>query len=278
MSWQGGAAPAAHAAAGEARLPEAAGANGMTLAAVGREAAMIAVAVFAYIGIRAVTEGRTEVAEQNAYALIRLQQALGIAWEGWVQSLIIGREALVALANWVYIYGHWPVITAVAVMLFVTRRDRYRLLRNAVFISGAIGFLFFAFVPMAPPRLIEVGLIDTVAEQSRAYRALQPPSLTNQYAALPSLHFGWNLLVGIVLFGTTRRLVVRAFAVAMPALMAFAVMATANHFVLDIVVGGIVVLAALAVAASMQGAAATLGVGGSLQPGAKPVPDRARRG
>jgi membrane-associated phospholipid phosphatase len=254
---------------------ERAGDGGVTLAAIRREAAMIGLAVFAYVGIRAVTEGRTELAEQNAYAMVRLQRGLGIAWEGWLQSQIVGRDVLVSLANWIYIYGHWPVIATVAVLLFVTRRDRYRLLRNAVFISGALGFLFFAFVPMAPPRLIDLGLIDTVAEQSRSYRALQPPSLTNQYAALPSLHFGWNLLVGIVLFGTTRRLVVRVFAVVMPALMAFAVVATANHFVLDIVVGGLVVLLGLAAAVSLQ-RAATLAAGGSQQPGAEPVPDRAR--
>lgn len=167
------------------------------------------------------------------------------------------------------------MIATVAVLLFVTRFDRYLLLRNAVFVSGAIGFLFFAFLPVAPPRLLELGLVDTVAEQSQAYRALQPPELTNQYAALPSLHFGWNLLVGIVLFGTTRNLVVRAFAVAMPAAMAFAVVATANHFVLDVVVGGAVVLVAMTAAVRIANAA-TLGAGASLQAGAEAIPDRAR--
>jgi hypothetical protein len=239
----------------------------LTRAAVGREASLIAIAALAYIGIRAVTEGRTAVAEQNAYELVRLQQALGVAWEAWLQSLVIGRDWLVALSNWVYIYGHWPVIAIVAVTLFLTRRERYRLLRNAVFISGAIGFFFFALLPVAPPRLLDLGLVDTVAQQSRAYRTLQPPELTNQFAALPSLHFGWNLLVGIVVFGTTRRLVLRVFAVAMPAAMAFAVVATANHFVLDVVVGGIVVLVGLAAAVGIQ-RAATLEGDDALRPGA----------
>jgi hypothetical protein len=248
----------------------AAAAPAITFATVRREAAMIAVAAVTYGGIRAVTEGRTDVAEQNAYDLLGLQRTLGLAWEEWIQSLIIGREALVALANWVYIYGHWPVIATVAVLLFVWRRDRYRLLRNAVFVSGAIGFFFFALVPVAPPRLLELGLVDTVAERSAAYRALQPPELTNQYAALPSLHFGWNLLVGIVLFGTTRRLAVRAFALVMPAAMAFAVVATANHFVIDVAVAGTVVLVGLAVATRLQPAAPP-GAYGSPTPGADPV-------
>jgi membrane-associated phospholipid phosphatase len=247
----------------------------LTLAVIGRELSMILIAVAAYIGIRAVTEGRTEIAEANAHDLLRLQQLLGIDWESSLQALIIGSDSVVAVANWVYIYGHWPVIASVALILFLARRDRYRLLRNAVFISGAIGFLFFALLPVAPPRLLDLGLVDTVAEQSAGYRALQPPELTNQYAALPSLHFGWNLLVGIVLFGTTRRLLVRVFAVLMPVAMGFTVVATANHFVVDVVVGGLVVLTGLAAAVRLQ-QEAPFGAGGSPEPAAEPVPDRAR--
>lgn len=231
-------------------------------APVARELAMIALAATAYIGVRAVSEGRTDVAERNARELVRLQEWLGVAWEASAQSLVLGRDWLVALCNWIYIYGHWPVIATAALVLFFTRRDRYRLLRNAVFVSGVIGFLFFALVPVAPPRLLDIGLVDTVAEQSAAYRTLQPPELTNQYAALPSLHVGWNLLVGIVVFGTTRRLVLRAFAVVTPAAMAFAVVATANHYVLDVVVGVAVVLVGLAAALRLQ-RRATVGSDGS---------------
>jgi cell division protein FtsW (lipid II flippase) len=147
-----------------------------------------------------------------------------------------------------YIWGHWPVIAAVAIALFSVRRDRYRLLRNAVIVSGLIGFLFFALLPTAPPRMVDAGFVDTVTRWSDSYRTLQPPKFTNQYAAMPSLHFGWNLLVGIVLFGSTRLLVVRAFAVLMPAAMAFAVVATANHWVVDVVAGAAVVLVGLALA------------------------------
>jgi hypothetical protein len=101
-------------------------------------------------------------------------------------------------------------------------------------------------VPVAPPRLLELGLVDTVSSQSDAYRALQPPGLTNQYAALPSLHIGWNMAVGIVLFATTAHLAVRAFAVLSPLAMGFAVVATANHFVVDVAAGVAVMLVGLA--------------------------------
>jgi membrane-associated phospholipid phosphatase len=213
-----------------------------------RELLLIGGAAVTYVGVRALTEGSVGAAVDHGLAIFRIERVLGIAWEHDLQAEMLPHAWLVDLANWIYIWGHWPVIAIAAVALFSFRRDRYRLLRNAVLISGAIGFLFFALLPTAPPRLVDVGLVDTIVDQSSSYRALQPPSVTNQYAAMPSLHFGWNLLVGIVLFATTRSLLLRSFAVVMPVAMALSVVATANHWVLDVVVGGTVVLAGLLLA------------------------------
>jgi hypothetical protein len=217
------------------------------------ELALVAVAAAVYGGVRALTEGSVERAVENGEWLLRLERSLGLAWEDAVQSWALSSDTLVDLANWVYIWGHWPVIVASAVILYHTRRASYVLLRNAVFVSAAIGFLFFALCPVAPPRLIDAGLLDTVLERSESYRALQPPALTNQYAAFPSLHFGWNLLVGIVLFVTFSRLAVRIFAVAMPSAMALAVVASANHYVLDVVGGGVIVVVGIVVATAIVG-------------------------
>jgi hypothetical protein len=152
--------------------------------------------MLAYFGIRNLTVGSREDALGNAEHILEAEDALGIAWEDAIQASIVGSDTFVTLANWVYIWGHWPVILSAAIALYIVRRDSYFLLRNALFVSGAIGFVMFALVPVAPPRLLDLGFVDTVTEQSNAYRALQPPGLTNQYAALPSLHLGWNLAVG----------------------------------------------------------------------------------
>jgi hypothetical protein len=227
--------------------------------AFAREAALVGFAVLVYFGVRGLTEGRVEKAFANAHELLRIEEALGVAWELRIQTTIVGHDVLTALANWVYVYGHWPVIATCGVLLYVHRRDRYRLLRNAMIISGLIGFVFFAAVPVAPPRLVMPEIVDTVTEYSSGYRALQPPALTNQYAALPSLHFGWNLILGIVLFQATTRIAVRTFAVVMPVAMAFAVVATANHYVLDVALGAVVVLVGLTAADLLR--ARTLGGG-----------------
>jgi hypothetical protein len=251
-----------------------------------REAALVAFAILAYFSIRNATVGNAGEAFVNGERIVDFEQWLGVDWERAIQDSVAGSDFLVMLTNWIYIWGHWPVILGVAMLLYVHCRDRYYVLRNALFFSGAIGFLFFAFFPVAPPRLLELGLADTVSDQSSAYRALQPPGLTNQYAAFPSLHVGWNILVGIVLFFTVAHLAVRLFALALPLAMAFAVVATANHFVVDVAAGIVVVLAGLTAAGAIERRQrlATLANGGSaarLEPQrrrAASVPRRAPRG
>jgi membrane-associated phospholipid phosphatase len=97
-----------------------------------------------------------------------------------------------------------------------------------------------------------MGLVDTVTLHSNSYRLLQPPAFVNQYAAVPSLHFGWNLLIGIALFTQSSRLVPKAFGAIVPLMMASAIVLTANHYVFDAVAGAVVALAGLAVAYMLQ--------------------------
>jgi len=220
--------------------------------AVVHEVELVATAWLLYFGVRAVSEGRAAVAVAHARAVLRLEHDLGIDWEAGVQRATLHHHALVTLANWVYIWGHWPVIAAVAVWLWRRERGAYRLLRDAMFVSGAIGLAIFALYPVAPPRLAPLALVDSVTAWSHAYRALQPPALTNPYAALPSLHVGWNLLVGLAIALHARRRAVRILGALLPAAMAVAVVATANHFVLDVVAGVALALLGLAVASRLR--------------------------
>jgi hypothetical protein len=210
-----------------------------------RELAVFAAGYLTYFGVRAVTEGRVDRALDNAASLMHLERYLGIAWEGSVQSVVAGSQALRDVANAIYIYGHWPVLIVAGVLLFHYRREHYYTLRNACLLTGLLGLVVFAVFPVAPPRLTDLPLMDTVTEGASGYRQILPPALVNQYAAMPSFHAGWNLAVGIVVFRASHHWALRALAVLMPAAMAFAVVATANHFVIDVVVGVALVLLAL---------------------------------
>ncbi len=210
------------------------------------QGALVAAAALLYFGVRDLTEGAQATAMAHARFLVDLERTLGIDWEQGLQSHVIEHSRLVTLANWIYMYGHWPVIIATLAWLFVRHPPDFYLMRNALFISGAIGLVIFVLYPVAPPRLGILEIVDTITQRSNSYRTLQPPGLVNRYAALPSLHFGWNMLVGIMVWRVSRQPVLRALALLMVVAMGLAVVATANHYVIDVVAGAAVALVGLA--------------------------------
>ena len=202
------------------------------------DAAAVALGVGFYFGVRGQTAGSPEVAMRHAADVLALEQALGLDVERGLQSALIAQESLTTFANWIYIWGHWPVIVATLVWLAVSHRAVFRQLRDAMLVSGLLGLCVYTTYPVAPPRLVAgMGMVDTVADQSGAYRVLQPPAFVNQYAAMPSLHVGWDLLVGLAVVAAAGALAVRAIGVAMPIAMAAATVLTANHYVLDVLAG-----------------------------------------
>ncbi len=221
--------------------------GGHRLSDFGVQIGLIAGASLLYFGVRKLTEGSEAIAVANGLNLLAFERTIGLAVETRLQALILDRRWAVTAANWVYIWCHWPAITFTLVWLHRTRRLDYLMLRNALFASGAIGLVIFVMHPVAPPRLLPSGFTDTIAELSSSYRILQPPSLVNKYAALPSLHVGWNLLIGIALFRARANRFVSVVGLLLPFLMVAAVVLTANHYVVDAIVGAAVALTGLAV-------------------------------
>jgi membrane-associated phospholipid phosphatase len=204
------------------------------------ELLLVLPAVLFYFVIRGQVDARASDAIHNAQQIIDLERQLDIFIEPELQQRLLRSETLETVMNWIYIWLHWPVVTATIIWLVVCRPPRvFAVYRNAFLISGAVGMIIFALHPVAPPRLMP-GLLfdDTILDHSRSYRVLQPPALTNPFAAMPSLHVGWNLLVGIAIVREARNLPLRIFGVIMPALMFSATVLTANHYILDGIAGG----------------------------------------
>jgi PAP2 superfamily len=199
--------------------------------------ALITFGVLMYFGVRGQTEGTETTAIAHAIDLLELERAVGLDLEYGLQARILDTQWIVTAANWVYIWGHWPAIAASALWLYHTHRPAYIHLRDAFFVSGVIGMIIFALYPVAPPRLAGLGFIDTVTERSHSYRVLQPPGLVNRFAAMPSLHVGWNVALGVTMFRATHQPLARVVALLLPAAMSFAVVATGNHFVIDAIAG-----------------------------------------
>jgi membrane-associated phospholipid phosphatase len=146
--------------------------------------------------------------------------------------------------NWIYVWGHWPVLAITAIWLFMRHRREFSLFRNALIISGLLGLIVFALFPVMPPRLLGIGMVDTVAQWSSSHQILQPPSLVNQYAAVPSFHVGWNVLVAVAIFRARPKWDLRVVAIILPIAMIASVVLTGNHYLLDAVAGIAVVAVA----------------------------------
>lgn len=209
---------------------------------------LVTSAVVVYFGARGITNQDPDRAVDHGYDLLALEQRLGLDGEAALQDAMLRSDAVATAANWVYIYGHWPVIVATLFWLAMRHRERYVLLRDAMLTSGAIGLVIFATYPVAPPRLLSAGYVDTVTERSQSYRVLQPTAFVNQYAAMPSLHAGWDLLVGLSISAVAGSVWLRWAGRALPALMVLAVVVTGNHFVVDVVAGLALALVGLAAA------------------------------
>lgn len=206
------------------------------------QAVLVAGAVVVYFVVRDLTEGSRGAAEEHGRDIVDVEKALGIYLEETVNQPFADPGTLQTLANSIYIWGHWPVIAATMLWLAFQHTDILLRLRNAMLVSGAMGMAIVATYPVAPPRLTGLGLVDTVTETSTAYRVLQPPGFTNQYAAMPSLHAGWDLLVGISIATAATSVALRLVGYLMPVLMTISVVVTANHYVLDVVAGFALVL------------------------------------
>jgi hypothetical protein len=211
------------------------------------ELAMVTTAMVIYFFIRGGLPEPVPEAVARSTRIIHLEQAMGIFVEPHWQEPVLRNDLLMKIANGIYIWGHFPVILVAAVWLYWKNRQRYGLYRTGLVLSAFVGLWVYAFFPAAPPRLMPShwGFVDTIALVARGRYEVKPHLFLNQYAAVPSLHFGWVMLAGIAIWQNSRNPAFRAFAVIMPAAMFWSIVVTANHFIFDMLVGAAIVLVAL---------------------------------
>ncbi len=217
------------------------------------QVAIIGGALALYLTTRRLTMGNALDAANNARDILHLEAFLGLDIEHELQRVILDFPSVVTLMNWIYVWGHWPVLAAAAIWLFISHRREFNLFRNALIISGLLGLIVFAIFPVMPPRLLGTGMVDTVARWSSSYHVLQPPSLVNQYAAVPSFHVGWNVLAVFAVFRAIPKSDYRYVTVLGPIAMVSSVVLTGNHYLFDAVAGVALVVLAWKVADRIEG-------------------------
>jgi hypothetical protein len=219
-----------------------------------RELALVGAGLLVYYLIRGFVADEVAVARAHAYAIIGLEQSLHIFWEPQLQRLLSRDIFQIQLWNGIYFWAHAPVIALVGVWLFLHDRRSYSLIRNAFLFSAIGGLVIYWLFPVAPPRLLPgLGFVDTMQRYSSlSYQAQSLKPFVNPYAAVPSLHFGWSVLIGVGLVLVLRRPLGWTLGLVLPLLMLIAIVATANHFVFDALIGLLVCLGGLVAAFALE--------------------------
>ncbi|MGA6169596.1 bifunctional glycosyltransferase 87/phosphatase PAP2 family protein [Streptomyces sp. NPDC012600] len=198
----------------------------------------------AYSQVRlAATAGRP-VAEEHGRQIHAIEQWLHIDIELWVNHTVVEIAWLREFFDYYYSTFHFLVPLAILGVLYARRPADYRWARTSIGFATVLALVGFWLYPLAPPRLMPgLGFIDTLhGVQDFAkpdYGTLT--GVTNQYAAMPSLHFGWSLWCGVVIVILAPKLWMKALGLLHPLFTVAAIVATANHWVLDAVGGGLVV-------------------------------------
>lgn len=218
------------------------------------EIGLVALAFLLYFIVRGLVVDRADEALRNAQDVMDLERALGIFWEPRLQDLVIDHRIAVQAMNFVYFWLDFPLIVAVGLWMYFTHRHEYTVTRDALLLSGAISLVIYNLYPVMPPRLLPTGeFIGTIEKYSDlSYQAQSMQAFVNPYAAVPSLHFGWAVIIGGAMFLTVRQPAVRALGLLLPWLQMAAIVFTANHFILDALAGLVVCLAGLALAGALQ--------------------------
>jgi membrane-associated phospholipid phosphatase len=186
-----------------------------------------------YLAAQGAAVGDTATAERHGRAIAGLEAALGLDVERAVQTALGGLQG--ALAAY-YVAGYVPLLVAGLLWLGLVDRPSYRAARRALLAALLVAGVVYVLLPVAPPRLVpELGLADPVGLDPDGDVLLGLPY--NPYAALPSLHVGHVILLAAAALRIARSPLLRAAWVAQPILMAIAVVATGNHYVLDVAAG-----------------------------------------
>jgi membrane-associated phospholipid phosphatase len=204
--------------------------------------------LLAYQVARGVADRNTPKAFENALTVIDLEQRADALFELSLQRVIHSSELLTELTLWTYWMSQFTVVGLALLWVYLRRNDAFLRFRNTIMVANVIGLAGYALLPTAPPRMFPgFGFVDTLAQFGSVNHGSGLVELaSNPYAAMPSLHAADALIVGIVLATVVRRRIFKLLWLLWPAWVWFTVMATANHFWLDIVAG--IVVAALAAA------------------------------
>jgi membrane-associated phospholipid phosphatase len=199
----------------------------------------------AYLGyqvVRGLIDGNDVAkASWNATKVIDLERALHVFIEPSIQAWALNEHWVMDIADWTYLNAHYIVTFGVLLFIYIRRNDSFYFVRNTFMIAMLIALVGYALYPTAPPRLMpEWGFTDAIQLFTGVTAEKGPSSaLLNLYAAIPSMHVCFALMIGLPMARLSKRRPARIAWCVYPVFISFVVIATGNHYLTDVFLGAV---------------------------------------
>ena len=215
-----------------------------------RQVALFAAAYWCYRLVRGAADGKAADAFQNGRDLISLERGMHSFIEPSVQTWVSGKEWLIDFASWMYVNSHFSITLGALVFIYLRRNASFYFIRNMFMVAMGLALVGYVVFPTAPPRFFpEWGFTDSVSDFTGIPQdSVAVNALFNPFAAVPSMHVAFALMLGWPLARLVKHRVFKVAWFLYPFLVTFVVVATGNHFWMDAFLGAVVACASAYVA------------------------------
>jgi hypothetical protein len=212
-----------------------------------RQVGLFVLADLCYETVRGIAEGNRTEAFANARTVIDWESSAGLFFEADLQHSLLNVQWVIDIANFAYMNSHFVVTSGFMIWLYLRRNDHFYFVRNMFMVAMGLALVGYTLVPTAPPRFFEeVGFVDTLDQVSVNHDSAFVQMFVNPYAAIPSMHCAFSLMIGASGALVSRHMISRAVWCLYPLFVFFVVIVTGNHFWLDGAIGwGVAGMAAL---------------------------------
>lgn len=194
------------------------------------------------------------VALKNTGQIISFERGLGILWEPSIQTWVLQNHILTTFLDLVYVFSQGVILISFLAWLYFWKNKYFYFVRNTLIIAELIALPIFSFFPVAPPRAFpNMGFVDTILGRVLGNNSSVVTHGVDSFAALPSLHVTFALVISVTLFLLLRKKPWKYLGMSYVFVLSFAVVATANHWLIDIVAGALVALVAVLINTKVVG-------------------------
>jgi membrane-associated phospholipid phosphatase len=220
---------------------------------LGRQIGILVAVDIAYETVRGLADGQRAVAMSHGQQVIDIERSTHTLFEPSLQAFFLPVHWLIDFANQIYLNSQFSITLAFLVWLYLFRNESYYFVRNMFVVSMGLALVGYTLYPTAPPRMFpEHGFLDTITDFSNVnHDSALAKIFINPYAAVPSMHCAFALMIGATGVRVSRHWFTKAFWVCWPLLVAWVVIVTANHYWVDVALGWMVAATSALVAARL---------------------------